>query len=207
MPDATGDDVPESPPAPPTWDEAGHDSSILEHNIVAVLGDVESLAAERATPGPEDVTRWHRKLFEGVDVPSPVYAGGYRGEDHPDLLNHRVELGQAVESALGFPPLLGLAPDEVAVYVASCLEQLGSDLEELDEALAGDVSRKVEQGRRFCDAASWVHGEWVRIHPFVDGNGRTARLLVAYVSRRYGVPDVFPIPGPDPPTPTTARRA
>ena len=25
--------------------------------------------------------------------------------------------------------------------------------------------------------AAWAHGEWVRIHPFANGNGRTARLL------------------------------
>ncbi len=28
--------------------------------------------------------------------------------------------------------------------------------------------------------AAWTHAEFVRIHPFVDGNGRTARLMMNY---------------------------
>lgn len=30
------------------------------------------------------------------------------------------------------------------------------------------------------EAAAWVHAEFVRIHPFVDGNGRTSRLIMNY---------------------------
>lgn len=30
------------------------------------------------------------------------------------------------------------------------------------------------------ERAAWVHAEFVRIHPFVDGNGRTSRMLMNY---------------------------
>jgi Fic family protein len=31
------------------------------------------------------------------------------------------------------------------------------------------------------ELAAWTHAEFVKIHPFTDGNGRTARLIMNYV--------------------------
>lgn len=30
------------------------------------------------------------------------------------------------------------------------------------------------------ELAAWTHAEFVRIHPFIDGNGRTSRLIMNY---------------------------
>ena len=30
------------------------------------------------------------------------------------------------------------------------------------------------------EVAAWTHAEFVRIHPFVDGNGRTSRMIMNY---------------------------
>lgn len=37
---------------------------------------------------------------------------------------------------------------------------------------------------------AWSHWSFLRIHPFDDGNGRTARLLANYVLIRYGMPPI-----------------
>ena len=40
------------------------------------------------------------------------------------------------------------------------------------------------------ELAAWTHAEFVRIHPFVDGNGRTARLIMNYQLMKNGYPPV-----------------
>lgn len=38
--------------------------------------------------------------------------------------------------------------------------------------------------------ASLLHGEFVKVHPFIDGNGRTARLLLNFELMKYGYPPI-----------------
>jgi Fic family protein len=35
---------------------------------------------------------------------------------------------------------------------------------------------------------AWAYAEWIRIHPFANGNGRTARLWVNSIAMRYQLP-------------------
>jgi len=39
--------------------------------------------------------------------------------------------------------------------------------------------------------AGLLHGEFVKIHPFIDGNGRTARLLLNLVAIKNGFPPII----------------
>jgi Fic family protein len=39
--------------------------------------------------------------------------------------------------------------------------------------------------------ATLVHGEFVKIHPFIDGNGRTARLLLNFELMKNGYPPII----------------
>ena len=36
------------------------------------------------------------------------------------------------------------------------------------------------------ELAAWTHAEFVRIHPFIDGNGRTSRLIMNYQLMKNG---------------------
>lgn len=36
------------------------------------------------------------------------------------------------------------------------------------------------------ELAAWTHAEFVRIHPFADGNGRTSRLIMNYQLMAHG---------------------
>lgn len=47
--------------------------------------------------------------------------------------------------------------------------------------------RKMEgEGIHPVDIAAYLHDELVRIHPFIDGNGRTSRLLMNLYLLRHG---------------------
>ena len=51
-----------------------------------------------------------------------------------------------------------------------------------------DQELDADQLAAVIDLCAWVHAEWVRIHPFANGNGRTARLWANSLAVRYGLP-------------------
>ena len=70
----------------------------------------------------------------------------------------------------------------------------------LDKRYSASLDLDVAGFADVIDLAAWAHSEWVRIHPFVNGNGRTARYLANFVFTRYGIGPVVcvrPRPGGD----------
>lgn len=55
-----------------------------------------------------------------------------------------------------------------------------------------DLDWKYQDDQITC--AAWTHAEFVRIHPFVDGNGRTSRLIMNYQLMKNGL---LPVSVPD----------
>jgi Fic family protein len=58
-------------------------------------------------------------------------------------------------------------------------------------SLCADLENAIKSAKTFeqkCLLAFWAHFELVSIHPFGDGNGRTARLLMNFVQIRLGLP-------------------
>jgi hypothetical protein len=48
------------------------------------------------------------------------------------------------------------------------------------------------------EVCAWVHAEWIRIHPFGNGNGRTVRLWVNSIAMPYNLPPFLRLrPRPD----------
>lgn len=77
--------------------------------------------------------------------------------------------------------IFGVAPEHVG-------RELGLFESELRRRLAGiDATSAVEAK---AELAAWAHGEFVRIHPFSDANGRIARLIANWVLFRLRVPCV-----------------
>jgi Fic family protein len=154
------------------WDE---DSRQLRQNPQA-FAEIVRLAERRATPALETARKWQRVIMQGLDVPDPQLVGSFRGE--PGLETSQVQVGvhKGVNSA------------DVAEALARFEEKLQRLAAELDAHLPIEQEPDADQLAAIIDLCAWVHAEWVRIHPFVNGNGRTARLWANSIAMRYGLP-------------------
>lgn len=57
------------------------------------------------------------------------------------------------------------------------------------EKIRNEMKFFIEDMKRYpegIEKAAWIHAEFVRIHPFADENGRTARLLLNYELMKLG---------------------
>jgi hypothetical protein len=76
---------------------------------------------------------------------------------------------------------------EVDAFVA----RLQAVASRLDALLPAGKALDADGLEAVIELAAWAHSEWVRIHPFCNGNGRIARLLANAILMRYAVPPVL----------------
>ena len=155
------------------WDA---DGPTLQQNLVRTLRRIRDSAALRGTVRARDAATWHREIMDGLDAPKPEYVGRFRGEPGTEAV--RVLVG-AHE---------GVPPDQVADAVAIFERKLNQVLARLDSLIPAGTALDTDTLAAVLDVCGWAHAEWVRVHPFVNGNGRTARLWANYVAMRYGLP-------------------
>ena len=131
---------------------------------------------------------WHRGVYAGVKTDSDYPLGEFRGSDVTKALRE-------CNVAVGNIP--GVLAERVAAELRRFEESMSRRLVNLDAESPGDVSESPAL-LRVVELASFAYGEWVRIHPFADGNGRTARILSNWILVRYGLPPVLRLrPRPD----------
>lgn len=68
--------------------------------------------------------------------------------------------------------------EEVVISGASHIPPAGNEMYAQIKNFYVELSQK--SGLNDIELAAWTHAEFVRIHPFLDGNGRTSRLLMNY---------------------------
>ena len=170
----------------PDWDA---DSPRLRRNLAAVLSDIEAASLARAMPRIELARRWQRRTMDGLGVPRLEVVGRFRGAPRMN----------GIEVAIGKLP--GVPSGLVGAALATFEQRLQAALADLDTLVApGDLPSTADVLDAVIETAAWAHAEWVRIHPFANGNGRTARLWANFVLMRYGIPPYIRLrPRPDVP--------
>ena len=124
----------------------------------------------------------------GLSVPNPKYVGRFRGE--PGLESEPVYVG----------PRQGTKAALVIRVVNAFVNRLQAVSERLDTLLPRGAELDRDGPEAVIELAAWTHSEWVRIHPFGNGNGRSARILTNAILMRYGLPPVLGL-RPRPPSP------
>lgn len=157
----------------PDWDQ---NSPELRKNLQAVLRRIRDDARNRRPLNLETIRKWHRDSMKGLTVPNPAFPGKFRGQ--PGLESIRVHVGNHS----------GTAPEKVEEETKQFTLRLKKLITVLDDAIAPGTDLTGDQLNAVLEAVAWAHSEWVRIHPFANGNGRTARLLVNAIAMRYGLP-------------------
>lgn len=157
----------------PDWDE---DSSRLRQNLKKLLTDIRNQAAARAPLRVEDAKLWHRAMMRGLTSPHKEFVGEFRGADSLP----------ALEVVVGSYP--GVPAAEVAVETARFEAILGQITQYLDTNIPPGSTPTPDQLSAVIEACAWAHAEWVRIHPFANGNGRTARFWANAIAMRYNLP-------------------
>lgn len=157
----------------PSWDE---DSPQLRRNLSKVLDGIVLAARRREYPTAASAKRWHSLLMQNLTVPDTRFAGAFRGEAGLEQVQVRVGDRYGVNAA------------QVRGELAEFERKLHTLLRELDPVLPAGHEPDADQLAAVVDFCAWAHAEWVRIHPFGNGNGRTARLWANCIAVRYGLP-------------------
>ena len=157
----------------PDWDE---DSPELRRNLSKVLDELVRSAQRREFPTLASAKRWHSLLMKNLTVPDARFVGAFRGEPGLEKIQVRVGVHYGADAA------------EIAEELAEFERKLHALLRGLDTMLPAGQEPDADQLAAIVDLCAWVHAEWVRIHPFANGNGRTARLWANFIAMRYALP-------------------
>jgi hypothetical protein len=181
------------------WTQEAHNSTALEGNTL-ILSQVEALLAEGRAVGNKEL-REYMEVTGYAAAARWVYGQGLEPGDWTNGAPVSItEVRHVHQLALG--PVWGVAPHADA----GPLEGPGSfrkhDIQpfpdgmvpppwiELDAQLV-DWTRSLEEVKGSeipIEALAATHGAFERIHPFLDGNGRTGRLLLNLILIRLGYP-------------------
>lgn len=193
----------------PAWEEdLNRDRQRIVGNAQHLARDIRASAGQRSVPPLSIARRWHEVLYSGCHVPSPEYVGNYRGDARfPDLVGY--EVGTRDVDAVGRNLWMGVYATRVQSELDALEPKFHQRLAAVDAYLpVGVPPTTAEQLEQVAVLAAAIHGEWVRIHPFANGNGRTARVWTNFVTARYSLPSVWGIkPRPSDPSYVRAVRS
>ena len=155
------------------WDD---NTPQLRSNLAKVFGRARDEALRGEPLTIEVARRWQLGIMQDLVPPDPKLVGRFRGE--AGLEDYNVKVGD----------LPGALASDVPAELAEFDRKLRLASAELDQLIKPGQDLTADDLAAILTLCAWAHAEWVRIHPFANGNGRTARLWVNSIAMRYGLP-------------------
>lgn len=159
---------------PRNWDEFELDVDAKEILAIAEMNLRHTFAEVARDKGlsVDRIAHIHLRMFEGV---FPDFAGLLRGEGAD---RYPVDIYFDQYSGVAFAEI-----DDALADFDLLLSRLDGQLLECLR-----TQSDVEVRNTAIEVAALTHCEVVRIHPFINGNGRTARMCISYILARAGLP-------------------
>jgi len=160
----------------PLWDQdipPGQEAAFvatLQKVHKEILSEVSA-----SVPRSRSFRNWHQKLFHAF-VPLPCYAGKFRGWQGYRCLQTNVHVG----------PAAGLAYQDVPQEMVNYFDQLAAEIRLLEVKWSG--MSQIDRVTTVARIVGTAVGHFIRVHPFLNGNGRTSRVLWAALLHRFGLP-------------------
>jgi len=125
-------------------------------------------------PSSQVIPMLHKQLMEGINTYqknglAPLSPGTYRNSDIT----------------------IGGTPDNFCVSgqdVHPVMLQFATDL---DATLRKEISSPIKKLEETIHDAAWAYSVYERIHPFLDGNGRTGRMILKRIVKSRGYKDII----------------
>lgn len=155
---------------------------------VAALYQHVALVASTRIIDSRECRAWHSRLFSDV-VPIDYYAGNFRQHD---LSRPCLGVDRAVGSLQGAS--FHFVPDRCENLFESVRREIARS------ELGWSMLTEKQRALRLAQVIAGMLGEFIRIHPFINGNGRVSRVMWAWGLVRFGAPIQCRItPRPSPP--------
>ncbi len=150
-----------------------HNSTAIEGNTLTLI-ETKVILEDRITVGGKSL----REIYEVVNHQK---AFEYLKKCIADNLPLSEDIAKDLHSILMENIIVGgvYRKEEVRITGAGFKPPCGNEMYFQIKNFYEDLNLKKELLNPI-ELAAWTHAEFVRIHPYLDGNGRTARLLMNY---------------------------